>query len=179
MLSILEGLLFMAGDEGIVLNDATEIFENITIIKLEELIGELSAKYYNDITSGLTISKFAGNRYRMSTKKENYEWYLKLVDVKTEAKLSNAAIEVLAIIAYKQPISRPEIEEIRGVNCDSIIYKLKFRELIEEAGKSELPGKPINYKVTDKFMKLFEINSLNELPQIDFENNDTIRTLFS
>src|SRR5699024_7011757 len=151
-ISLIQGLLFINGDSGVELNDicfliGSESYETIA------LIDELKDSMTNDESCGLTIQNFAQTNYRMITKKEDAEAYKKLAKVKTEAKLSSASLETLSIIAYKGPISRPEIEELRGVNCENVIYKLKIRNLIEEAGHSERPGKPMNFKVTNEFMK--------------------------
>ncbi|AGR41939.1 SMC-Scp complex subunit ScpB [Spiroplasma diminutum] len=165
-MAIIEGLLFVNGDEGTTIEDLQFILEDISQDEIEVLIDDLSHKYKNDSSSGLDIQKFAKNKFRMITKKENAEFYTKLANVKTESKLSTASIETLSIIAYKGPISRTNVEDIRGVNCETIFYKLKLRNLIEEAGKSQEIGKPMLYRVTEDFLKYFNLNSLDELPEL-------------
>ncbi|QHX36478.1 SMC-Scp complex subunit ScpB [Spiroplasma sp. BIUS-1] len=165
-MAIAEGLLFVNGDEGTTVEDLQFILGDVSQDEIEVLIDDLIQKYNNDNASGLSIQKFAKNKYRMITKKENSEFYTKLANVKTESKLSTASIETLSIIAYKGPISRANVEDIRGVNCETIFYKLKLRNLIEEAGKSEEVGKPMLYKVTEDFLKYFNLNSLDELPKL-------------
>lgn len=177
-LAITEGLLFINGDEGTTIEDIMVVLELENETEVEDIIKSLKEKYKNDLQSGLDIQKFAGNKYRLMTRKEDADYYVKLANVKTEAKLSSASIETLSIIAYKGPISKPEIEDIRGVNTDSIIYKLKLRNLITEAGKSDAIGKPMLYKVTDDFMKYFNINSLDELPKLK-EDSDGEKDIFT
>ncbi|KAJ3616236.1 hypothetical protein Zmor_011978 [Zophobas morio] len=170
-MALIEGLLFINGDSGVDINDMCFLIDQ-NEEEVKQVISELTDKYNNDDASGITIQNFAKTQYRMITKKEDAEQYKKLATVKTEAKLSGASLETLSIIAYKGPISRPEIEEIRGVNCENVIYKLKTRDLIREAGQSSRAGKPMNFEVTDNFMKYFNINSLDELPSLDTFNEE-------
>ncbi|ASP28585.1 chromosome condensation and segregation factor B [Spiroplasma corruscae] len=175
--SLIEGLLFINGDEGISLDDISE-FLDITNNVSENLIKHLIEKYKKDEESGLEIQKFAKDKFRMTTKKVNSDYYLKLANLKTEAKLSSASIEVLSIIAYKGPTTKAEVENIRGVNCDHIFYKLRLRNLICEAGKSNDVGKPMMYKVTTEFLKYFSLNSLEELPKLR-DNNNSEKEIFN
>lgn len=165
-LAITEGLLFVNGDDGVSIDDLKFILNTEEDSIIEKILDALKDKYRGDESSGLDIQKFARNKFRMITKKENAEHYAKLSNIKTEAKLSTASIETLSIIAYKGPISKAKVEDIRGVNCETIFYKLKLRNLIEEAGKSSDLGKPMLYKVTDDFLKYFNLNSLDDLPKL-------------
>lgn len=165
-LAITEGLLFVNGDDGVSIDDLRFILNTEEDSIIEKILDALKDKYRGDESSGLDIQKFARNKFRMITKKENAEHYAKLSNIKTEAKLSTASIETLSIIAYKGPISKAKVEDIRGVNCETIFYKLKLRNLIEEAGKSSELGKPMLYKVTDDFLKYFNLNSLDDLPKL-------------
>ncbi|AGR40945.1 SMC-Scp complex subunit ScpB [Spiroplasma taiwanense] len=165
-ISVIEGLIFVNGDEGTTMDDLKIILEESNEQLIEKLIEEITQKYKNDKSCGLEIQKFAKNKYRMITKKENADFYSKLANVKTESKLSTASIETLSIIAYKGPITRADVEDIRGVNCESIFHKLKLRNLIIDAGKSMELGKATLYKVTDDFLKYFNLNSLDELPKL-------------
>ncbi|WP_338971734.1 SMC-Scp complex subunit ScpB [Spiroplasma endosymbiont of Panorpa germanica] len=166
IMGIIEGLLFISGDEGIGEDYIHLILENEDETTIQEALQKLKEKYQNDNSSGLDIQKFAGNRHRMTTKKVYHDYMVKMANIKLESKLSSASIETLSIIAYKGPISKPEIEQIRGVGCDQIMHKLKVRNLIKEMGKSELPGRPMLYSVTNDFLKLFNLNSLSELPEL-------------
>ncbi|QBQ07490.1 chromosome condensation and segregation factor B [Spiroplasma gladiatoris] len=169
-MSIVEGLLFINGDEGASLDDIKLILEINDSNLVEQIITQLIEKYQNDMSSGLDIQRFAKVKYRMITKKENVDYFIKLSNIKTETKLSTASIETLSIIAYKGPITRADVENIRGVNSDSIFYKLKLRGMISEAGKSNEVGKPTLYKVTDNFLKYFNLNSLDDLPKLKEQN---------
>ena len=163
MLAILEGLLFLCGDDGLSIEqaaasmDATEEF-------VAELFDELQ-KYYLQESRGIEIARF-GEKYRFLSKAAIHAAAKKLFQTSTEAKLSNAALETLAIIAYKQPITRVEIEEIRGVGADVMLRKLVARGLIQEDGRSEAAGRPILYSVTDEFLDSFKLLSLDELPEL-------------
>ncbi|WP_339021431.1 SMC-Scp complex subunit ScpB [Spiroplasma endosymbiont of Atherix ibis] len=177
-ISIIEGLLFVNGDEGTSIEDLQFILGDINENEISDLIDQLIKKYSKDESSGLNIQKFAKNRYRMITKKENADFYAKLSNIKTESKLSTASIETLSIIAYRGPISKAHVEEIRGVNCETIFYKLKLRNLIKEAGKSDEVGKPMLYKVTQDFLKYFNLNSLDELPKLK-ETIEEVKEIFT
>ena len=102
----------------------------------------------------------------MGTKKENYEYIYSIFDKRSKPNLSQAAMETLAIIAYNPRITRAEIETIRGVNSDGTLYKLLDYHLIEEAGKIDAPGKPMSYKTSKEFLRMFGISSLDELPEL-------------
>jgi segregation and condensation protein B len=171
-LALIEGLLFINGDAGTDLNDICFLIDE-TEAEATRLVNTLIAKFNDDEACGLAIQNFAKTHYRMVTRKEDAEIYKKLANVKTETKLSSAALEVLSIIAYRGPVSRIEVEQLRGVNCETVFYKLRIRDLIREAGKDYTkPGVPMTYEVTEEFMKYFNINSLDELPKIDSSSND-------
>lgn len=162
--AILEGLLFISGEDGVSINQICEIL-NININDAKEVIDNL-IKYYENNERGLNINLY-GNKYVFTTKKEYSNYYEKLVKSKENNILSQASLETLAIIAYNEPITRVEIDEIRGVSSNHIVRKLISKNLICECGKSELPGKPILYKTTDFFLKYFGISNLSQLPSID------------
>ena len=137
---------------------------------------ELSAEDVENILQNMKLEFEAGNRgieiikvdnaYKLCTKKEYYEYVYPLLDNRAKPTLSNAAMETLSIIAYNPKITRAEIESIRGVNSDGTIYKLLEYNLIEEAGRLDLPGRPTTYKTTPEFLKMFGISSLEELPEL-------------
>ena len=104
--------------------------------------------------------------YQLATKKDLYEYIYPILDKRTKPNLSTAALETLSIIAYNPRITRAEIEAIRGVSADACVYKLLEFGLIEEAGKTDLPGKPMSYKTTDEFLKMFGYSSLKDLPEL-------------
>ena len=163
MLAILEGLLFLCGDDGLSIEQAAASMD-ATEEYVAELFDELQ-KYYLQESRGIEIARF-GEKYRFLSKAAIHDAAKKLFQTSTEAKLSNAALETLAIIAYKQPITRVEIEGIRGVGADVMLRKLVARGLIQEDGRSEAAGRPILYSVTDEFLDSFKLLSLDELPEL-------------
>ena len=160
--SIIEAMLFAAGREV----NITEFMNVLELSKddIDKIILNLKSKYEEN-NSGLEIIKIDEN-YQICTRKEYYEYIYPLFDNRSKPNISNAALETLSIIAYNPNITRSEIEVIRGVSADGTIYKLLEFDLIEEAGKLNAPGRPTMYKVTNKFMKLFGISSLDELPEL-------------
>lgn len=169
--AILEGLLYIQGDEGITLNEVSNILE-ISENDAKELVLSLKNKYELP-NSGLRI-RYLGNSFKLTTKEEYQEYYKKLVDdVNSHASLSNAALETLAIIAYNEPITRLQIDEIRGVDTTYTIRRLVAKGLIKECGRAEIPGRPLLYKTTDDFLDYFNLATKDDLPKID-EINDTI-----
>ena len=119
----------------------------------------------NQENRGIELIKI-NNSYQLCTKKELYEYVYPILDKRTKPNLSTASLETLAIIAYNPKITRAEIENIRGVSADACVYKLLEYGLIEEAGKLDLPGKPMSYQTTDEFLRMFGFSSLEELPEL-------------
>lgn len=176
-LGILEGILFVVGDEGINLTTLCEIM-NIKETEAKDLLLNLK-KRYEDKSRGLRIS-YLGDAFKLTTKGEHKEYYEKMVTNPETNTLSQAALEVLAIIAYNQPITRLEIEELRGVSCTHTLRKLLAKGLIKEAGKSDMPGRPNLYKTTSEFLDYFGLATINDLPKIDsLENETSDKELFS
>lgn len=173
--AILEGLLFLVGDDGLTVEQASKSMD-ISTKKAEQLFDALQ-KDYVDYSRGFEIERY-GSRYRFLSKAFVHEAAKKLFSIDKISKLSNAALETLAIIAYKQPITRVEIEEIRGVGADVMIRKLEARGLIKEEGRSDAPGRPFLYSVTDEFMDAFKLLSLDELPDLPEFNKDNNDDLF-
>lgn len=132
---------------------------------LAQIIEKLKEKY-NDPQSGLILIETAGG-YQVVTKPQYAEVLEKFYGNRRVSKLSIPALETLAIIAYKQPVTKQEIEEIRGVNCDGVVKTLLDRDLIVKRGEADLPGKPALYHTTKKFLTYFKISSLKELPPIE------------
>ena len=173
--AILEGLLFLVGDDGLTVEQASKSMD-ISTKKAEQLFDSLQKEYVDD-SRGFEIERY-GSRYRFLSKAFVHEAAKKLFSIDKISKLSNAALETLAIIAYKQPITRVEIEEIRGVGADVMIRKLEARGLIKEEGRSDAPGRPFLYSVTDEFMDAFKLLSLDELPDLPEFNKDNNDDLF-
>lgn len=176
MLGILEGLLFVMGDEGIELEKLESVLE-ITSEELNNLLNELKKEYEN-INRGLRVEEF-GKKVKLTTKKEHKEYYEKLVAEESNSMLSNAALETLAIIAYNGPVTRVEIDEIRGINSSHLVRRLLLKNLIKDVGRSDAPGRPILYTVTDDFLDYFGLSKLEDLPKIEeIQVDDTETDLF-
>ncbi len=161
---IIEGILFVSGDEGVSLAQLSEVL----VINEETLIDMMDSyitEFNGDETRGIEIMSY-GKRYKLVTKAIAHEYCQKLFEDTSSKQFSQAALETLAIIAYKQPVTRIEIEEIRGVSCDMMIRRLLARNLIREAGRLDSIGKPFLYEVTEDFMDLFSLASLSELPEL-------------
>ena len=158
----IEAILFAAGREVKV----TEIMSSLEIGE-EEAITILNslASDFNEKKSGLKIIRM-DDSYQMATKTDYHQYVYPIIDKRNKPNLSNAALETLAIIAYNPKITRAEIEAIRGVSADACVYKLLEYGLIEEAGKIDLPGKPMSYKTTNDFLRMFGYSSLEELPEL-------------
>ena len=166
--SAIESMLFVSG-EPLSLRDLSnnlEIKDNI----IEEIIKEMMNEY-EEKSRGIRLISING-AYQLVTKSENSDYIQKLLKKNKRHSLSQASIESLAIIAYKQPITKVEIEDIRGVKSDKAIQTLLENNLIKEAGRLEKIGKPIIYKTTDEFLKLLNIEKLEDLPPIENYEND-------
>lgn len=160
--SIIESMLFAAGRE-VSTKELMNVLE-VSSDDIEKIIFNMKAEY-EARNSGIEIIKIEDS-YQMCTRKDYYEYIYPLFDNRAKPNISNAALETLSIIAYNPNVTRAEIEAIRGVNADGTVYKLLEFDLIEEAGKLDAPGRPTMYKVTNKFMKMFGISSLDELPEL-------------
>lgn len=161
--AVLEGLLFVVGEEGLTLEQIEDVLE-IDEEASKNLIMELK-KDYEDESRGLRID-FLGNRFKLTTKFEHKEYYQKLIENPETNTLSQAALETLAIIAYNEPITRVQVDAIRGVGSVSIIRKLVAKGFIKESGRSDLPGRPILYETTNEFLDYFGLSSVEDLPDI-------------
>ncbi len=160
-ISVLEGLLFVAGDDGISLEEASYILE-LERSAVRQLLDELK-KRLEDENSGLELLLTASH-YKLVTKASLKSYIEKYAVSPYSSQLSQASLETLAIIAYKQPVTRVDIESIRGVQSSGSIQKLLLRDLVEEAGRLETPGRPKLYKTTAYFMDYFGLESLDALP---------------
>lgn len=176
MEAILEGLLFVVGDEGLSYDKIKDILE-IDDDALNKVIENLE-KEYDSNSRGIKL-ELLGNNLKLTTKKEHKEYYEKLVEVENDSMLSQAALETLAIIAYNSPITRVGIDEIRGINSSHMVRKLLLRNLIKDMGRSDAPGRPILYGITNEFLDYFGLASIDELPKLDeIEVDDSETDLF-
>ena len=160
--AIVEAVLFAAGRE-------VKISELMSVLEVSEekvaiIINELKQDYASE-ERGIDIIR-VNDGYQLATKKELYEYLYQIFDKRSKPNLSQAAMETLAIIAYNPKVTRAEIEAIRGVNSDGTIYKLLEYNLIESVGKLDAPGRPTMYEVTTNFLKMFGLNSLEQLPEL-------------
>ena len=160
--SIIEAILFASG-QAVASKELALILE-ISKEDLEKIIENMEEEYKSQ-NRGIEIIKIEDS-YQLCTKKELHDFIYPVIDKRAKPNLSNAALETVSIIAYNPKITRAEIEAIRGVNVDGCIYKLLEYGLIEEAGKSDLPGKPMTYKTTNEFLKMFGYTSLADLPEL-------------
>lgn len=167
-ITALEGLLFLVGDEGAEESELVHIFEG-NVQDLQTALTTLKQKYHDDTTAALQILRF-GTKYKLTTKSEHQQFYQQFFSTMTVQQLSNAALEVLAIIAYNQPITRGKIEDVRGVNSDGVLRKLQTFSLIEEVGREDAPGLPILFGVSPQFFDYFGLMSLEELPKLNEAN---------
>ena len=162
--AVLEGLLFVVGEDGLNIDQIKDVLQ-IEEEEAKQLILDLKEDYNND-NRGLRID-FLGNRFKLTTKYEHRKYYQKLIENPETNFLSQAALETLAIIAYNEPITRVQIDTLRGVGSISIIRKLVAKGFIKESGRSNLPGRPILYETTHEFLDYFGLSDIRDLPKID------------
>lgn len=162
LISKLEAMLFAAGDPV----EASKLAEvlDIDIETITKMLGHMSARY-DENESGLMLIRI-DNKYQLCTREIYSEEVRKLLEIKKNAPLSNAAFEVLAIVAYNKTVTRSFVEQVRGVDCSGSIASLVQKGLIEEKGRLDLPGRPLIYGTTDRFLRCFSLNSLDDLPEL-------------
>lgn len=159
---IIEAILFAAGRP--VTEEEFMLSLELSKEDIQNIIKSMQEEY-KEQNRGIEIIKIE-NGYQMCSKTELHEYIYPILDKRAKPRLSTAALETLSIIAYNPRITRPEIEAIRGVNADAAIYKLLEFGLIDLAGKSDLPGKPMTYKTSKEFLKMFGYTSLDDLPEL-------------
>lgn len=163
----IEAILFASGSsvELSRIANALEISEKQAEEQISALIND-----YNSSQRGITILKLK-NAYQMVSVKEYAPQIRKIMDLRRNSPLSQAALEVLAVVAYNQPVTKAFVEQVRGVDCSGVIGSLTLKGLVEEKGRLELPGRPLLYGTTENFLRCFNISSLEELPALP-ENDD-------
>lgn len=169
VLPLLEAVLFAVGEPIETERLCTAL--NLDEIVISDALEKLREKY-NDEQSGICLLRL-DNKYQLCSKKMYADEIRSVIEVKKNAPLSQAALEVLAIIAYNQPVTKAFIEQIRGVDCSGVLSTLCQKSLVEEMGRLDLPGRPLIYGTTPQFLRCFNISSLDELPPIP-ENKDDI-----
>jgi segregation and condensation protein B len=166
--SIVEALLFIA--PGPVTVAQLAVGTEHTTYEIEKSLKELKSRY--QYSSGLSLQEHKG-KYQLTTKPYLGSIIEKFLGLQATSRLSKAGIETLTIIAYKQPLTRPQLDDIRGVNSDGVIKSLLSKGLIEEMGRAEGPGRPIIYGTTNEFLQYFGLNSINELPPYEQDDEKT------
>ena len=173
LLSRIEALLFVAGDEGMTVKQLAQYID-VDIMEIEAGLSELQSQYNEEEQRGITLKQLAGT-YQLTTKPDVADTLKKLIENPTNQVLTGASLEVLAIIAYKQPITRAEVEDLRGVKSERPIATLVSRALIQEVGRAEGTGRAILYGTTKEFLNYFGLKNINELPplpdQVDEEDD--------
>ena len=176
LVSALESILFVVGDEGLTLDEIKKILE-IDDNTLTQITDKLIDNYQNE-DRGIELT-ILGNRLKLITKRENKEYLQKLVDFKDDEHLTEAALETLAIIAYNQPVTRLMVDEIRGVSSAYLVRKLVYKNLICEVGRSEAAGRPVLYGTTPLFLDYFGLKSIKDLPNIEITKDDSVKELYN
>ena len=166
IISALEAVLFASGDP-ISVERLSQVFEKEPE-DIEKLVNLLSEKLDGN-NSGVKVVRLE-NTYQLVTREEHAEYIKKAFDIKRRTPLSPAAFEVLAVIAYNQPVTRAFIEQVRGVDCSGVVSTLIEKGLIEERGRLELPGRPLLYGTTKTFLRSFSLNDLSDLPPLPKDN---------
>jgi segregation and condensation protein B len=167
--AVLEGLLFVVGDDGLTIDQITKIMD-IDEDNAKEVLKSLRSDYESE-ERGLRIN-FLGNTFKLTTKAEHSDYYQKLIENPQNNNLSQSALEILAIIVYNEPITRLQVDNIRGVSSSQMIRKLVAKGFLKEVGRSDMPGRPILYKTTDEFLDYFGLSSKEELPKLNVNNDE-------
>lgn len=167
LLSRIEALLFVGGDEGMTVKQLAQYIE-VEPMDIEAGLSELLSHYNEEEMRGITLKQLAGT-YQLTTKPEVTDTLKKLIENPTNQVLTAASLEVLAIIAYKQPITRAEVEDLRGVKSERPIATLVSRALVQEVGRAEGTGRAILYGTTKEFLNYFGLKNIKELPPLPEE----------
>jgi len=174
--NIIESLLFVAEDP-LTIDSIKKVLDSTDSNAIRNVLNELSSEY-EARKGGFFLREVAGG-YQIRTRSEYSQWIKRLLRPNS-LRLSNAALETLAIVAYKQPVIRSDIEHLRGVDCGGILRMLLERKLIRVVGRKEIPGRPMIYTTTKKFLELFELKDLRDLPspkEIEELGNSSSETL--
>jgi segregation and condensation protein B len=165
-IDVVEALLF-ASDTPLEPSQIRDVLELGSVDEARALVAELSDRYAT-APHGLVITEVAGG-YRMVTRPELAPWLVRLARARTRVRLSRPALETLAIVAYKQPVSRPELDAIRGVNSEGVLENLLERRLLRITGRKDAPGRPFLYETTREFLVAFGLRDLGDLPAVNGE----------
>ena len=161
--AVIEAILFAMG-ESVEISKLAEIIEE-DVRTTKKILASMEERYDQE-DRGIALTRF-DNAVQLCTKAEMYEYLIKIAKSPRKMTLTDTVIETLSIIAYKQPVTRMEIEKVRGVNCDHAINKLLEYDLIKELGRLDAPGRPLLFGTTEQFLRCFGVKSLEELPEIN------------
>lgn len=164
--ALVESLLFVSSEPAPIGRLAEAL--DVSVEQIEDALAELKEASHNGAARGVRIQR-RGEKVQLTTRPESAPYVEKFLGLATTSRLSKPALETLAIIAYQQPVTRPEIEMVRGVNCDGVIQTLLSKGLIEEVGRLETAGRPIQYGTTFVFLQHFGLRGLEELPPLNGE----------
>lgn len=175
-LASIEAILFVAGEEGVRADELSRLLE-ISEDEVMQALHELKEQYLSRESCALSVIDTA-KRFKLVTKKEYAEVVKSYAHSPASGNLTKAILEVLSIIAYKQPVTRMEIDEIRGVQSSGAVQKLSLHGLIAEKGRLKTPGRPVLYGTTDAFLDYFGLKSLEELPELSIDEEEKEDNLF-
>ena len=161
--AVIEAILFTMGDSVEIDKLATVIEENVKTTK--KILSEMKEKYEQD-NRGISLIELDGS-VQLCTKNDLYEYLIKIAKVPRKFTLTDTLLETLSIVAYKQPVTRLEIERVRGVSCDHAVNRLVEYDLIKEVGRLDAPGRPLLFGTTEQFLRSFGLKSLEELPELN------------
>jgi segregation and condensation protein B len=165
-IDVVEALLF-ASDTPLEAERIREVLDLADVAEARALVDALRERYAT-ADGALTVVEVGGG-FRMVTRPEIAPWLLRLAKTRTKARLSRPSLETLAIVAYRQPVSRPEIDAVRGVNSDAVLDSLLERRLLRIAGRKDAPGRPFLYETTREFLVAFGLRDLGDLPKVEGE----------
>ncbi|XP_023226478.1 uncharacterized protein LOC111627142 [Centruroides sculpturatus] len=173
---LLSALIYLAGEKGVTAEQVKQVYD-LPIAQARKVCQSF-CDWFNALNLGIEVQSF-NDVYRLVTRPEHFEKISQLVTHEKKQKLSQAALETVGIIAYRQPVTRSQINEIRGIASEAVVNTLLTKGLIEEQGISPKPGNPILYGITEKFYTYFQINSLQELPDLaEFDYSEGVDNEF-
>lgn len=172
MKAVLESVLFTMG-ESVDTGRLSRVLE-ISSKETEALLKEIKQEYDEDESRGVTLMELEG-AYQMCSKPDMYEWLIKIASAPRKYTLTDSLLETLSIIAYKQPVTKIEIEKIRGVSCDHAVNRLVEFDLVMEVGRMDAPGRPLLFGTTEQFLRSFGVTSLEDLPRMNTDRIEEFR----
>ena len=172
MKAVLESVLFTMG-ESVDTGRLSQVLE-ISAKETAALLKEMKQEYDEDESRGVTLMELEG-AYQMCSKPNMYEWLIKIASTPRKYTLTDSLLETLSIIAYKQPVTKMEIEKIRGVSCDHAVNRLVEFDLVMEVGRMDAPGRPLLFGTTEQFLRSFGVTSLEDLPRMNTDRIEEFR----